>query len=45
MCGADANPVGNRLAGDGDSGIAIAGKPDAYGSVVIQECVVLTQIP
>jgi hypothetical protein len=27
--------VGNRLAGDGYSEDAIAGKPDAYGSVVI----------
>ena len=32
-----ANPLGNRLAGDGDLTDAIAGKPDSYGSAVHAE--------
>jgi hypothetical protein len=31
------NPVGNRLAGDGDSKDVIAGKPVSYGSAVNAE--------
>ncbi|MGF0239127.1 hypothetical protein ACQR3R_12495 [Gordonia sp. IEGM753] len=41
----NAEPVGNRLAGDGDSKNAIVGKPDAYGSVVNAGLLWLTQIP
>ena len=32
--GVNENPVGNRLAGDGDSKDPIAGKPVSYGSVM-----------
>ncbi|MGF0237656.1 hypothetical protein ACQR3P_02040 [Rhodococcus sp. IEGM1300] len=41
----DADPVGNRLAGDGDAENAIAGKPVSYGSVVNPGFMSLTQIP
>ncbi|MGF0238212.1 hypothetical protein ACQR3P_04895 [Rhodococcus sp. IEGM1300] len=39
------NPVGNRLAGDGDFADVIAGKPDSYSSAVDAGLMWLTQIP